>query len=307
MSETFVQPQPQRVTSPAPQTPAKKDANCCGDTNCGTCLKGGMPFKKEVLSFLTIILVGVSTLFFTLWVVELRGNGRMAQEKAPVVSDSSTAAAEVYVLPVPPESLETIQLPEPDTQGGMTVEAALNSRRSIRTFQSRSVTLADLSQLLWAGQGVTDDAGHRTAPSARGLYPHTLYVVVRDVADLEPGLYRYEPATHTLSSLGLSDVGDRLTAAGVQPNSQTAPAVIAVGTAVAKMQESFPETAQSVSDLEAGHIGQNIYLQAQSLALGTVVTAGFDTAAVGSSLGLDSNELVTYLIPFGYPEEVTNE
>ena len=296
------------MTPPAKELPKKPAEKCCGDKNCDTCLKGGMPVKKEFLSFLVIIMVGLSTLFFTLWVVEMRKSDPVAMP-APVAEsmEEKEMAAPLYVMPETLASVGTVKLPEPDTKGDLSVEEALASRRSIRTFEETAVSLADVSQMLWSGQGVTDENGHRTAPSARGLYPHTLYLIVRNVDGLEPGLYRYEPETHELSDLGVADAGDRLIAAEVQANSQTAPVVIGFGTAFAKMQEKFPANPQSVADLEAGHIGQNIYLQAQSLGLGTVVTAGYNPMAVVEQLGLDKNETVTYLIPFGYPAPVVEE
>ncbi len=296
------------MTPPVDVLPKKSTEKCCGDKNCDTCLKGGMPMKKELLSFLVIIMVGLSTLFFTLWVVEMRKSDASGMN-LPVAGsmEEKELAAALFVMPEPIPAVGTVALPKPDTKGELSVEEALASRRSIRTFEETPVSLSDVSQMLWAGQGVTDDSGHRTAPSARGLYPHTLYVIVRNVDGVKPGLYRYESETHALSDLGVADAGDRLIAAEVQPNSQTAPVVIAIGTAFAKMQEKFPDDPQSVSDLEAGHIGQNIYLQAQSLGLGTVVTAGFNPVAVVEQLGLDQHETITYLIPFGYPAPVVEE
>ena len=251
-------------------------------------------------SVISLVTIGLATLFFTLWVVEVRKAPTALMESSVEVAESMEAPE--YILPELLPAVGSVELPAAKTTGTMSVEEAIFTRRSQRVFTDEALSLADVAQMLWSGQGVTDDKGHRAAPSARGLYPHTLYLVVRNVDGLEPGLYRYEPETHTLSDLGIADAGDKLSAAGVQENSQTAPAVIVVGTAVAKMLEMFPGSAQSVADLEAGHIGQNFYLQAQSAGLGTVVTAGFSSEAVTESLGLDPNMSITYLVPFGYPD-----
>lgn len=292
--------------SPAPVTPiltppvqqhAEKH-ECCGDGKCGTCLKGGMPFKKEKLSFFLLITIGLTTVFFALWVHEMRKNDQVVEKP---VNSMAVVEAVKYATPAAIPAVSVVDLPAPSTSGGLSVEAALLSRRSRRTYSEVPVTLEQLGQVLWAGQGVTDEAtGHRTAPSARSLYPYTLYVVVRTAEGLKPGLYRYEPLGHKLSYLGMSDVGEKLAAAGVQDNSQKAPVVIVLAAAVSKVVEKFPDDPRAVVMLEGGHIGQNIYLQVESMDMSTVVTAGFDTAKVGSALGLDQNEEVVYLVPFGH-------
>mgnify|MGYP002713200034 CR=1 FL=1 len=162
--------------------------------------------------------------------------------------------------------------------------------------------MAELSQMLWAAKGETDDVGNRAAPSARGVYPHHVYVGVRNVEVLEAGMYLYQPETHSLADVHVPNAGNLLIQAEVQENSQTAPVVVVMATAYAKAQEKFETTAEKVADLEAGHIGQNLYLQAESLGLGTVVTAGFNPVVVGEKLGLDPNYSITYLIPFGNPD-----
>lgn len=255
--------------------------------------------NPAVLSFMSLFFLGVAVLFLTLWYTETQKT--VSMPAAVVQEEAMVAEKSTYVMPEMLEAVGTIELPKPEVSEGMSVEEALAVRRSKRVYSEEPVTLPELSQMLWAGQGTTDDKNHRTAPSAREAYPHTLYIVVRNVEGLEPGLYRYESATHTLSDLGIADAGERLAAAGVQDNSQKAPVVIVLATAFAKAQAKFPDTAEAVSNLEAGHIGQNISLQAESLGLGTVVTAGFNSAAVAEKIGLDVNEYITYLIPFGHP------
>lgn len=299
--EVSVQSELKKTAAP---TLSKKEC-CGGDKNCETCLKGGMPMKKELLSFITILMVGLSTLFFTLWVVEMRKSDTLAPTTP--VRGEETMEVMKYTMPVALETVETIALPEPRFTGKMSVEQAIHDRRSQRVFTDEAVSMADLSQMLWSAQGLTDESGHRTAPSARGVYPHDLYVVVRNVEGLDQGLYLYKPETHSLADVGVANAGNLLIQAEVQENSQTAPVVIVMATAFAKAQEKFPDTAQSVSDLEAGHIGQNVYLQAQSLGLGTVVTAGFNSEAVTQKLGLDPNYFISYLIPFGHPAPVEEE
>ncbi len=288
-------PQPVVQTTYSPQHPG------CDGKNCDSCVKSGMPFKKETLSFIVVILIGLSTLFFALWVVTMRERDALKAGGAEMTTSEAEAPTKNldYQLPAEKTVLKTTALPQPNLAGKLSVEAALATRRSRRAYAETPLTLQQVSQVLWSAQGVTDDAGHRTAPSARGAYPFTAYLVVRNVTGLEPGLYRYNPSTHSVEYIGVANAGDVLTAAGVQDNSQKAPAVIALAASYAKMAKLSPADPVTGTLLEGGHIGQNIYLQIESLGMGTVVTAGFDAVKVGAALQLDPNEDVVYLIPFG--------
>ena len=200
-----------------------------------------------------------------------------------------------------PRTYDTlITLPKPKTSGSMTVEAAIQERRSRREFSDQAVTMTQLSQLLWAAQGVTDpETGHRSAPSSRGAYPYTVYVVVRNVANLSPGLYEYLPAEHALGDLKIANAGELLTSAEVQPAAQNAPVVFVLAASYGKVQELLGDSTEPATLIEAGHIGQNMYLQTESLKMAMVVMAGFDPMKVGSALSLDPAETVIYIMPFG--------
>ena len=100
-------------------------------------------------------------------------------------------APELIFGPSPPVIKMT--LPEPRQDGEVSIEEALLKRRSIRQYTGEPLTPQEVSQLLWAGQGITDPRGYRTAPSAGALYPLEIYVVVGDVENLAEGVYRYEP------------------------------------------------------------------------------------------------------------------
>ena len=86
-------------------------------------------------------------------------------------------------------SFETIILPKPRLKGTIAVEQALRRRRSTRQFPDKPVSLEDLSQVLWAAQGVTGAYNERTAPSAGGTFPLEMYVVAGNVSDLPAGVY----------------------------------------------------------------------------------------------------------------------
>ncbi len=216
--------------------------------------------------------------------------------------DGAKEVVAKYQLPQPRSYDKPIELPKPKLSSGMSLEAAIQNRRSRREFSEQPVALAEVAQVLWSAQGVTDPkTGHRAAPSARESYPFTVFVVVRNVTGLQPGLYEYLPQTHSLGMLKVSDAGEQLKAAGVQPGAQQAPVVFVLSAAYGKAEKILGASVVSSSLLEAGHIGQNMYLQTESLKMGMVVMAGFDAKKVGTALSLDPAETVVYLMPFGHP------
>lgn len=283
--------------------------DCCNtEEGCGNCMKGGFPLKKDTLSFITLVMVAATTILSVLYLNEKRANLSLSELESTTSDEIMVeTVVKTYEMPALKSISEIIKLPAPETAGKMSVEEAIQQRRSKRVYSDKPVLLSELGQILWSAQGVTDDKGHRTAPSAKGVYPYSLYVVVRNVESLESGLYLYDSATHSLGNLNLANAGQLLIESGVQDNSQKAPVVIAMAASFAKAAVSFPNNPEEVTFLEGGHIGQNIYLQAESLQMGTVVTAGFDVAKVGKALGLDANESVVYLIPFGHIGEETAE
>lgn len=265
----------------------------CGE-DCDQCLKGGMPMKKEFLSFVVVFLLAVSTALAVLLVNEKRSI------KTPTAPNQEMPA-KTYQLPAVKQMTELIDLPESDLSTQATVGEVMADRRSRRTFAEEAVRLEDLTSILLASQGVTDsEKGYRAAPSAKGAYPYTLYVVARDVAGLDSGLYEYLPEENQLGNLEITNAGDLLNSAGVQDAAQKAPAVIVLAAAPAKMVEKFPDgDPMGKILLEGGHIGQNAYLMAEDLEMSMVVMAGFDSTKVGQALSLDENEEVIYLMPIG--------
>jgi SagB-type dehydrogenase family enzyme len=261
--------------------------------------KGELPMKKEALSFITLFLIGVTTILGVLLI-----NEKQSQVKNLTAPPNSTEQISIpkYAMPAMKTMSEVIQLPDPKLTSSISLESAIYERRSRRFYSDQPVSMQELSQVLWSAQGITDEAGHRAAPSARSAYPFTLYVVVRNVSGLEAGLYQYNHEDHSLGNLGIANAGDLLIEANVQDNSKTAPVVIVMSAAPAVMQKISPDSDPMPNIyLEGGHIGQNIYLQVEALKMATVVSGGFDKMAVGKALQLDTdNEKIVYLVPFGH-------
>jgi len=192
----------------------------------------------------------------------------------------------------------TIALPAPDTQGRMPLEQALAQRQSHRQFQDSALSLEEVSQVLWAAQGITGIRGRRTAPSAGATYPLETYLVAGQVEGLDAGVYRYDNREHRLVPVRGGDVRRALSAAALgQRMVAAAPVTIVIAAMYQRTAARYGERAQRYVHMEVGHVGQNIYLQAQTLGLGTVSVGAFNDAEVKSLLGIPAEPL--YLMPLG--------
>jgi len=187
---------------------------------------------------------------------------------------------------------EIIKLPSPNFSGSTSLEEALHKRRSIRDYTDEPLTIADISQILWAAQGITEESyGLRTAPSAGAVYPLELYISSSNVNDLTPGLYKYKPQNHTLKKI--SD-GDKRTvianAALGQDAIENSSAMVIITAVVERTAVKYGKRAERYVNIEVGHAGQNIYLQSVSLGLGTVVIGAFKDDALKKAFALPENE-----------------
>lgn len=194
-----------------------------------------------------------------------------------------------------------IRLPEPSRMGPVSLEATLAARRSLRSFAPEPISLQDVGQLAWSAQGITDAAtGYRTAPSAGGTLPIEVDLLLHGLPGLEDGVYRYHPAEHALR---LRLRGDRRAAVTDATLNQgfvrDAPVVMVVSAVAARVVPRFGALSDRLIDMEVGHVGQNVSLQAVALGLGTVVVAAFREADLAAALGLAAGERPVYLMPIG--------
>jgi SagB-type dehydrogenase family enzyme len=188
-------------------------------------------------------------------------------------------------------------LPEPRRAGEVSLEEVLELRRSVRAFVDTPLTEAEIGQLLWAAQGVTDDAGHRTTPSAGALYPLEIYVATSN------GLFRYNPARHGLALHAPGDRRPHMQAAGLYQDAiGDAPAIFVIAAVYQRTEVKYGARAPRYVHMEAGHAGQNILLEAVALGLAAVPMGAFDDALLSEALALPEDQRPLYLIPVGYPE-----
>lgn len=215
----------------------------------------------------------------------------------------------IIILLVGCESLEqtpqetvsvSISLPPPAYESETSVEQALLERRSVREYGTERLTLSEISQLLWAAQGTTHPNGFRTAPSAGGLYPLEIFLLAGEVADLDAGIYRYEPEGHALSLVLASDRRQELSQAALDQSAiLDAPAVIIVAAVYERTTVKYGERGAQYVHIEVGCASENIYLQAVSLGLGTVLIGAFNEDDVRKVLHLKPDEQPLGLMPVG--------
>ena len=198
------------------------------------------------------------------------------------------------------ESNEHIKLPNPRTMGEQSVEMLFKQRRSVRSYQKSPLNLAEVGQLLWSAQGISDAQGLRTAPSAGALYPLKLFVVVGDVNELSPGIYQYNPKDHSLLKTANGDLRKSLKKAALDQTCVGDAAIIFVFTAIYQRTTwKYGKRGVRYVHMEVGHAGQNLFLQAEGLGLGTVVVGAFDDDEVREVLNLDTDVQPLSLMPVG--------
>lgn len=198
------------------------------------------------------------------------------------------------------ESNERIKLPNPRTMGEQSVEMLLQQRRSVRTYQKSPLNLAEVGQLLWSAQGISDAQGLRTAPSAGALYPLKLFVVVGDVNELSSGIYQYNPEEHSLLKTASGDSRKSLQKAAFDQSCiGEAPIIIVFAAIYQRTTLKYGKRGVRYVHMEVGHAGQNLFLQAEGLGLGTVVVGAFDDDEVREVLNLDADVQPLSLMPVG--------
>jgi SagB-type dehydrogenase family enzyme len=186
----------------------------------------------------------------------------------------------------------TMKLPEAKFKSLTSVEEALWGRRSVRDYAKDSLTIEQISQLLWAAQGITAKWGGRTAPSAGALYPLEIYLVAGEVKELEPGLYHYDPGEHAISQKKAGDLRKKLTQASLyQDEISKAPATLIITAVYERTEKKYGKRGIRYVHMEVGSVGENIYLQAESLNLGTVFIGAFDDDEVKKAMGIEEEPL----------------
>jgi SagB-type dehydrogenase family enzyme len=197
-----------------------------------------------------------------------------------------------------------VKLPPPRTEGTLSVEKAINQRRTVRKFASQPLEMNHLSQLLWAAQGITGKQGiKRSAPSAGALYPMDLYAVVgRDsVAQLETGVYHYEPRGHMLSLVAKSDSREGIARAALsQMWIARAPLSMIITAEFKRITGKYKKRGVMYALIEAGHVGQNLFLQAEVLGLKAGIVGAFYEKKLIDAVTIPPAHEPLLIMPIGY-------
>jgi SagB-type dehydrogenase family enzyme len=205
-------------------------------------------------------------------------------------SDNAVAPASQELAVV-----DVIKLPQPALKGNVSLEETLQQRRSIREYTDADVSLSELSQLLWAAQGITSTQGFRTVPSAGALYPLEVYVVNAT------GVYHYIPLNHSLGKIRSADVQESLVKAALNQDAvRQAPLKLVIMGVYERTAAKYGERAERYVNLEAGHAAQNVLLECTSLGLGAVPIGAFDDSIVREVVGAPPDHQPLYIIPIGH-------
>ncbi|MBC8391345.1 MAG: SagB/ThcOx family dehydrogenase [Deltaproteobacteria bacterium] len=197
-----------------------------------------------------------------------------------------------------------MKLPKPKTKGSVSLEETIVSRRTIRSFRPSPLTLEQLSQLLWASQGITDNMGLKRAVASGGaLYPMDIYAVVgtESVNGLAAGNYHYEPEKHLLSQVLEGDLKDALAKAALsQMWMARAPLNLVITAEYSRICSKYGERGVRYAMIEAGHIGQNIFLQAEAMGLGAGIVGAFNDISVIRVMNIPNTHEPLLIMPVGY-------
>ncbi len=198
-----------------------------------------------------------------------------------------------------------VQLDPPQREGGAPLWDVLEHRRSVRHLKDAPMTKSELSQLLWAAQGITNqENSFRTAPSAGALYPVETYLVVNSVEGVEPGVYHYAVDKHELDQLRVGDFRRQVTQAALDQEMAYRANVVFIWTALFERSKwKYNQRAYRYVYLDAGHIAQNVALAAVALNLGSCQIGALYDDEVNALISVDGvEESVIYMTAVGKEE-----
>jgi nitroreductase len=187
---------------------------------------------------------------------------------------------------------KTRDLPPPRAAGGRPLIEALKLRRSIREYADRPLPPQMLSDLLWAAFGINRPSGDRTAPYWRHVMVIDVYAVLAD------GVWLYDPKQHRLEQTLDADIRSQT---GLQDFVATAPLNLVYVAHGERMQDISADERRLYASVDAGFIGQNVYLFCASEGLATVFRGSVDTGKLAATMRLGDGQFVTFAQTVGYP------
>lgn len=174
-----------------------------------------------------------------------------------------------------------------------TVMSALQERKSTREYDDKELSHADLSDMLWAANGVNrPDDGKRTAPSALNRQDVDIYVI------LPKGAYVYDAKAHALNLVTEGDF--RAAVAGGQEFVNQAPLCVVLVTDLSRLGDAENERTKAMGAVDVGVVSQNISIFCAAANLATVPRASMDEKALREALKLSDTQWPLMNHPIGY-------
>ncbi len=209
-----------------------------------------------------------------------------------------------------------VTLPGPDTftVPSLDLRTAIENRRSVRRYIRDPLSPEELSYLLWCTQGIVQVVAPyytlRNVPSAGGRHSFETYLLINRVIGMKPGLYRYLSFSHRLLEIDTSPgMTDRVMAACLgQAFVRNSALTFLWSCVVYRMAWRYAERAWRLVHLDAGHVGQNLYLAAEQIGCGTCAMGAFDDQQMADLLGTDGiEEFVVYCAAVGKTKAGTRD
>ena len=197
-------------------------------------------------------------------------------------------------LAISAQEPKPIQLPPPQTDIGKPLMQALKLRQTSRSFDAKALPLQELSNLLWAADGVNrPESGRRTAPSAMNWQEVDIYVA------LPEALYLYEPKTQSLTPVVAKDLRE---ATGTQDFVKDAPLNLVYVVDTTRITRGSEADKSLYSAADVGFVAQNVYLYCASQGLAVVVRGSVDRASLSQAMKLRTGQKIILAQTVGYPK-----
>ena len=239
-------------------------------------------------------------------------NSKLGRYQQPLSDDQVLSRMATFYDSLPYEGYHRIQLPEPFFPLQAPLGETMVKRNSVRTFRTSPVSFTHLAALLQYSYGVTrSNEGtpfprpFRTVPSGGALYPLEMYVHVKNVEGLPPGLYHFNPAQNSICCLLEGDQTAHIAQAVVQPAVIKESAIQVFLTAIFERSTfKYGDRGYRFVLIEAGHVAQNMNLVSTSLGLGLLNIGGFFDREIDDWLSIDGiTHSTVYMLALGTPDE----
>lgn len=247
---------------------------------------------------------------FLLWIRYVSAMPGMREDLMRVIGSRIFVVCLVSLaltMPTVALAVKSVQLPKPSYKGSMSVEAAMQGKKSLRNFSKTPLSLQEVSQILWATNGrlpadAISGATIKVTPSAGGLYPLDIFLISGQgtVEGLPEGIYMYKPLTNSLLHVASGDNRKLLAYASLsQMWIARAPAIVVIAATFARTTAKYSQRGIQYVFMEAGNANQNMYLQAAAMGLRMGTVGAFNDPQVAAVLKLPSSMKPLLVVPVG--------